>query len=864
VGLDREKPVYRIEADGIALIELQPTTQTGKVELEFDFPNQIQRTVTAWMQPKQRDWVLVGLADISAAMNDVSGNKINADDNGFDDDPLTDGKLSFFAKGTVKGEWLLTAAYNSEKVTNNDSEERLFSIIDPDEYYTLYGDDTLQGYDAASTEKLYIKVEKEKFYALFGDFNTGLNQTVLTKYNRSLTGLKSEYENDNFVLNVFAAETNNKFVKDEIRGNGTSGLYSLASASQGSGLVLNSERIVIEVRDRFQSDVIISSQTMKRHLDYNIDYDNATVFFKQPIANRDFDFNPIFIVADYEVNQAVDGEITAGARAAIKLSNKGEIGLTLVDENTAGQESSLTGIDSRYQVTPSSEITFEYAKSKQDAVSATGDKEGDAYLLQYEVSDTTKTARAYIKETEEDFGLGQQNGSEASKKTVGVEGTFALSNSLRMSAEIYKEENTGLTPTAERDVASAELAYSNASYGLSAGLTTATDSIGALENKSDLLDLGATKKLLDGRLTARANLSKSLGSNNDNNDYSERSTLGLDYNLYKNILLVAEHEVSSIDSSGTDIEMTRLGLSASPWERAHLRSSLEEQGDENGLRVFANLGLTQSFVLTDNWSADLVYERSETISDTPRTPLNINQAPASGSVSSLQNFDSLSFGSTYSLEKNEFVGRVEMRNTETDDKTGIVLGWKQDTQNGLGLAARWQAFDTDFDSGARDKNSDLRLSLAYRPVSSRWVHLNRLDLIESNNREVVNNWKTNFLKDRQNQYAFSLGYKDVLTTIDANEYSGSTVFVAGEYRRDLSERYDLGVQVSTLRSSDSGLSEDSYGILFGWSFHRNTWLTVGYNFEGFNDEDFADGDYSVDGLYMKLRFKFDQDTFGLN
>ena len=873
-GLDRENPLYKIGNDGIALIELVPTTETGVVELRFDFPNQIQRTLKAWLKPKSREWILVGLAEGQVAINDISGNEQNATDNDYEDDTLTDGRLAFFAKGQVKGDWLLTASYDSDKETNSEIQERLFSVIDPDEYYTLYGDDTRQGYDAASSDKLYVRIEKEKFYALYGDYNTDLNETELSKYERGLTGLKTEYEDKYFVINAFAAETNNRFIKDEIPGDGTSGLYQLSAVSEG--LILNSERIAIETRDRFQSEVIVERRELRRHLDYNIDYANGTIFFKEPIPNRDFNFNPVFIVAEYEVNTPVEGEITSGLRAAVKLQdNTVEIGVTAIDDQTFAAEGQLQGIDLTYKVTPSSEVTVEYASSEQNQANTATPREGDAYLLQYEIADNRKRARAYLRENESGFGLGQQNGSESGTRKTGVEGQYAFTNQVRVEGQYFTEENLDTNPVREREVLTAALAYTQPSYGVSAGITLAEDrsADGSNQQESELLDLGAYQKFFDGKLLTRIDRSQSLDSN-DNSDFSNRTIIGADYNFYKNINLFAEYEVTDSNANNAETSNSRIGLRSSLWQRTEIRSTVEQQETEDGLRVFANLGLTQSFVINDRWSADAVYESSNTLSDSTRTTFDVDSPPASGTRSNAGDFDALSLGSTYKFEKQEVVGRVESRHSRLDDKLAILFGWKRDYVDGLGLSIRLQTFDTDFDAGGRELNSELRFSTSYRPISSRWIHLNRLDYItrdsrdatgvNTDSRKVVNNWKSNFLYNRTNQFAFSYGHKDVLSTIDQNDYSGVTQFFGVEYRHDLSHILDIGAQVSRLQSSNAGLAENAYGLSLGWTFARNTWLSVGYNFEGFTDSDFADADYSVDGLYIKIRFKFDQDTFNLN
>ena len=80
-----------------------------------------------------------------------------------------DGRVAFFAKGRIKGDFLLTMAYDSAR-EKEDARERLRGVIEPDRYYLLYGDGTEQRFEAATQNKLYLKIERRQFVALFGDF----------------------------------------------------------------------------------------------------------------------------------------------------------------------------------------------------------------------------------------------------------------------------------------------------------------------------------------------------------------------------------------------------------------------------------------------------------------------------------------------------------------------------------------------------------------------------------------------------------------------------------------------------------------------------------------------------------------------
>ena len=183
-----------------------------------------------------------------------------------------DGRLAFFAKGRVKGEYLLTIAYDSAR-DKREAKRRFATEVDPNAYYTLYGDNSEQRFEAPSQRKLYLKLERNQFVALFGDYSTGLSTTDLSRYERRLNGVKTEYYGQNFTVSAFAAETDQSFVRDEIQGDGTSGLYRLT----GTPIIGNSETIRIEVRDRFDTGTVLSSQTLSWFIDYNLDPFNGTL-----------------------------------------------------------------------------------------------------------------------------------------------------------------------------------------------------------------------------------------------------------------------------------------------------------------------------------------------------------------------------------------------------------------------------------------------------------------------------------------------------------------------------------------------------------------------------------------------------------
>src|SRR5690606_12248504 len=242
--------------NGLVRILLEPTAQTGTAIVRLRFNERQEQEIRAWLEPEQRDWILVGLGEGTAAYRNLNAALEPPD---VEDGYTADGRLAFFAKGRVKGSTLMTIAFDSERDPRQ-VEDRLFGTIEPDRYYTLYGDAVEQRFEAPTTRKLYLKIERRQFAALFGDFETGLSITELGRYSRTLTGFKADFVGEQFSVNAFAAENREIYRRDELRGDGTSGPYRLARGA----IVANSDRLRIEIRDRVRSEVVLETRALTR------------------------------------------------------------------------------------------------------------------------------------------------------------------------------------------------------------------------------------------------------------------------------------------------------------------------------------------------------------------------------------------------------------------------------------------------------------------------------------------------------------------------------------------------------------------------------------------------------------------------
>ncbi len=843
---------YQVGADGIALIELAPTTQSGEAVVRIPLASGSQE-VRAWLRPEARDWVLVGLAEGTVGYNIVTGNMESFGATGGSDDLYHEGRVAFYTKGVIKGEWLLTAAYDSAKEPGG--RRNMYQYIDPNKYYMLYGDATEQLNDAPSAKHVYVKLERGQFYALFGDYATGLTMTELSRYSRNLTGVKSEMKGDRFEYTVFAADTDQAHVKDELRGDGTSGLYHLSRRN----IVLNSESVTIEARDRFKSEVIVSAQRLSRNVDYTIDYESGTLFFKSPVQSRDENFNPVYIVTEYETFDPSNTSYTYGGRVAVNsLDRRSQVGVTHAHEGARGLENNLTGVDASVRLTPSTTLRAEAARSSSDNAGTT--IEGSAYLAEIQHRSEQAEGKVYVREQEPGFGVGQQNGSETGTRKVGGDLLYRINQPWSLGGEVFRQEN--LSTGAVRDMAEARARYAMPGYEVFAGLRHAEDTLGTGEvHRSEQIFLGA-KYQFSQRLAGRIQHDQTLNSSDSSVDFPTRTTVGMDYLLTKNTTLFADQEVTRGIQANT--ATSRVGIRSAPWTGAQLNQTMEQQTTENGNRLFATTGLKQAWQLTSRWSLDTGFDRSATIHKTGEYSMNTNVPPASGGT---EDFTAVFLGAAYRADRWSWTGRVEERWSTTEDKLGVFGGANGEVGNGLALAAGLQTFRTVNVAGPVSFSGDLRLGAAYRPLETRVIFLDRLDFLQAEqkgvdlpyeNWRVVNNFVLNFKLEGRTQWSFQYGSKFVSETIEKNDYRGYTDLTGIEGRYDITKKVDVGMRVSMLRSLAIGQTDYSTQASVGLQAAMNLWISVGYNFIGFMDRDFSKADFTAEGPFVKLRMKFDQ------
>ncbi len=858
---------FTVGRDGILRVPLEPTLKTGKVTVKVTLDTGREIPIYMYLEPEKRDWILVGLVEGTAALQDVKGNMNSFA--GDADDVVTDGRVAFFAKGMVKGNWLMTLAVDTDKRRGN-RDTGFEGEIDPNAYYTLYGDRTYQEFEGVSRYPLFIKLEKRQAYALFGDFDTNVTEGRLTSYNRKLTGLKAEYLGDKFQVLGFAAETNQGFVKDEIAAEGLSGPYRLSNAR----VLPQSEEITVETRDRVRPDIILETKTLVRYLDYTLDYFTGEIIFRLPVDATDANFNPNVIVVDYETSEDAERNVTAGGRVQTQILNdKVQLGSTFTHENgsalEAGAKSNQIGVDVIAQITDSTELRAEYAVTDNS-----GDGEGmaDAKLLEIVHTSESVLAEAYFREEEGGFGLGQRASNTNGVRRYGAKGTVKLQekndaetgrrSTRKMKVEAYREENleTGDARTSGEILAVQDGAKLDAALGVR---VTEDDLVSGDDRTSLLAVARASYDISKHGLTLQASAETPISGQDEVSAQPQRLMLGVDKRVGNFATINMRHEI--LNGGGQESANTTLGVSATPWSGGTATVAADNLSNESGRRLGATVGLDQSVRLTERVSGQvgvrarrLLSEEADFVQVAPDaviSPVEVNE-----------DFQSIYVGTAYRDEKMSASARVEVRDNDTDQTWVLSSSAARDLSDTFSLAATARGRISDATSGlGTDKQYEARIGASWRPRNEDTVVFNRFDIVNSqplndiNTTKLVNNAAMNTMVTDRWQLSTNLGTKYVKTQVADKTLSNWTHLVGAETRFDVTERIDFGLRGSVLTSKEAGTAY-SWGPSVGVSPVDNVWLSAGYNIQGFKDKDFEAAEYARKGAYLQLRVKFDQNT----
>ncbi len=284
-----------------------------------------------------------------------------------------DGRLSYFLKGKLKGKFLVKSKYDTD-----DKSSSIFTNLDPDDYYPIYGDGSVRDYDAKDTEeRFYVLVEFDRSFVKWGSFKTEFNDTEMASYNRTLSGLKVNYDTVGTTVygdpkrgfKLFWTQTKHIADHNELMSTGGSLYYT-----RYRNMLEGSEKIRVEIRDKIQ-DMTISSYDLSPGLDYEIDYKEGRILLSRSlssVAATDtlttadlLDGNNVYLVVDYEYEPQNDTMETPnqGIRGYTHLGDHIRLGATGIEEKRPGDNYQLRAVDLTVKMGRNTKLTAEYAET---------------------------------------------------------------------------------------------------------------------------------------------------------------------------------------------------------------------------------------------------------------------------------------------------------------------------------------------------------------------------------------------------------------------------------------------------------------------------------------------------------------------
>jgi len=826
--------MLRQEVEIAYLPELRPLIGAGIIEGVLDF--------------RDRGMLPVSRANRDAFEQTLRNLSWESDDN----ERSATGRTAFFFKGAIRGQYLLTVAYDSDK----DTRERLFRDIQPNKFYPIYGDSSAKIFDAQSSERLYLRIDKEKSWLLFGDFVTDDDDNIrqLSNYNRAVTGAKYHHENDRLSANVYASKDSLSQKVIEIPANGTSGPYHLDS---GGEFFENSEQVEIVTRDRHQPSVILKTVQMIRFTDYMIEPLSGRLFFTAPVASLDENLNPRFIRVTCEVDSNGPTFWMYGGDAQLQINRWLQVGGSHVHDDNPDNVATLSGATAMIKLDESSVVTVELAQSDTDL-----SDRGEAARLEWIKDAGDLKLRAQVITADENFD-NPSSGFGKGRSEATLDGVYHLSKSTLRGEAIYSrdaitggERMGGLatvsTPLTDNLDGELGLRVSNETTEPAQKTT-----VGATPN-----DLLTVRGRLGLQMPWLRDARTYIEAEQDVRDSKKRlASVGGDYQINEKSRLYGRYEfISSLGSPFALNDVQEHNTAVLGVETAYLQSGrffneFRLRDSINGQEALSATGVRQTWTVAENWRLGGSLEHTDSFGD-------------------IEGNDSTAV--TTSLEyagnrRYRLYGTVETRFADAGDSYLNILGATYKLDKDWSLLAR-SAVSLQKNSGDQSELllSRQQIGLAWRQVDiDRWNGLGRYEYktedlsggsAPTRDEFHIVSMHLNYQPKRSfianGRYAFKWGeetYNGLSSDFQAH-------LLYARVTQDLPLDFDVSLQSGTMWDMDGG-RKYALGVECGRQMMANLWFSLGYNLWGFHDDELTRGDYLDRGFYLRLRFKFDERLF---
>ena len=776
------------------------------------------------------------------------------------DSTRLEGRSAMFLKGSVQGKYLLTMRYDSEL----ESGERLFRDIQPDEYYPVYGDSSVKGFDAQSTSRLYVRVDKNQSYVLYGDFLTSGAETSdsLSRYSRSLNGVQLHGEKQKYATNFFFARDNNRRVVDEVPGRGISGPYRLLT----TGAIDGSEKVEIIVRDRNQPSLILRTTAQERFTDYSIDGLTEGILFRRPVPSIDADGNPVFIRITYEVDQGGPNFNVWGLNGQYKLGNKFQVGAAWTKDANPQDPTTLQSLNAVFRLNQKTVLFGEWARTDTNL------GKGDAAKLELLHNSERMQARLFVGRSDANFDNPESILSNG-RKEISARASYRLSAKTRLNGEAIRTSDQLSGGTLTGGQIALDTAIGNG-LRFQTGVRHASSDVAAANTPQiglGSVDFTTAFARLAAQVPNHPEITGFTRYEHSLSDSKQSFQIGGEYQIANRSRLYVAHEF--LDSFGGLYALnesqrqynTRFGIESDYMRNGSLFGEYRLGNGIDGRSAQAALGLRNLWNVSPGLKLSTNFERTQTLNGPGGTLLDDGTAAGIG-IEFLR-------GQTFRA-----TGRLEGRKASGGDNFLSTAGVAWKPGRNLTMLAREAYTKTNANIATNDRaQGRLQMGLAYRQTDK-----DRLNALLKYEYRFDDNPSQFGAPAGIPTFAQNLTRRVHILSLDGNYQPASTLQMrlhyawknAYEATPDLSSRTSVHLLSARLTKDLNrrmllsligsrlwgGGKQQGLGAELGFLLTSDLMLSAGYNFFGFYDNDLSTDEWTQRGAYLRLRFKFDENS----
>jgi uncharacterized repeat protein (TIGR01451 family) len=763
-------------------------------------------------------------------------------------------RLAFFFRGTIREKNILTLSYDSMRPLNRTAgQDRLFQLDPLERAYPVFGDSSTRFEEAQSNSKLYARLDRGRSYAMFGDFDADMNALALSGYSRKLTGVKLHVEDRaGSFITVTGARPGTAFARDVIPG----GSLSLSQLSF-TDILAGSESVTLEVRDRRNPEIILSSEPLIRSVDYNLDAVTGQIFFLRFISTFDYSLNLTQIVVTYEHRAYGFNSTVMTGRGLKKFSGRGlQVGFNAVDQRQDRfSQFRLGGLDAQQRLPRGGLIKasaawsrgmiagFGSGASMSDVSGVSGkgaEHNGFAYEIDYSQPVFFREGVVHARLAAASAGFLNPFGTTVTPGSRRGELSFAFKPRPSSTAKLAFVNERNKTERVDNSrstisVAWSEILRDNFKLNFGYDFRRFSNNNGDRDVTSNLFTVGAewraTKKL---ELTAKREQNLGLADPT----YPNQTTLGANYQLNDWAKLFFTQRIASApivpiaDTAGTGVGVSStrsemaFGIETKLNRFTSMTGRYQVDNGANTTDSYAVIGLVNRLPVSKELSLELGYERGFHVKGLGK------------------NFNSITFGAAWQPKEN-FIANVRYELRDRNGKEHLfVVGAAGRLNDSITALSRFQFARTQ-SGGQQTSLAEGMAAVAIRPATN-----DRMGLLFSYNRSSRETTgsataTTGLTRDRLESLSTDAFYQltprlelsgRLAARFNRNGQdnipvvSTLTYLTQGRMQYRFAKRFDFAAELRGLIQPNSDTAKKSYGAELGYWPLPDLRLGLGYNF----------------------------------